>query len=426
MSAAATSTAAAAHAEEARRISAQRMRMLELHPFWGYLLMQVQIVADPKLPAIAATDCAKHIWYNPDRTRALDNEQLGFVLAHEVGHAVYASFERQRGRDAHVWNIATDFAINRIVAAIPHPSGRGPLYRPVPGILLDRRYDGLIAESIYERLVAEAARVPAPSANGEPGDGDGDPSGLTDARGGLPRPKPVQVGGRAANDHGGNLDVHLPGQLSDEDRDALADRVRAALAYAEAQPTRGDIPGDFARVFGEDRARVPWQRIFRRFVTTALTKDEYDARRPNRRWATQGFVVPSLAGERVGTVVVALDTSGSMGPDELASACAEIRALAAEVQDLKLVVADARVQEVVTLDGLEAWLRKGRAKGGGGTDHRPVFAWLREHRVVPDVFIGLTDLFTVLPERAPPYPVLWVVPKVHGKARFGKVVEVRG
>lgn len=383
--------------DEAQRMSAQRMRMLENHPFWGYLLLQVRIVADPALPSIAATDCVRHIWYNPERTKHLDNEQLGFVLAHEVGHAVYASFERTRGRDPHVWNMATDFAINRLVAAIPHPSGRGALYRPVPGILLDRCYDGLIAEAIYERLIVEA-------------------------RGS--RPVPVTVDGKPASDHGGGLDVHLPGELPGDVREAIADRVRAALAYAEAQPVRGNIPGDAARAFGPERARVPWQRVFRRYVTAALTKDEYDARRPNLRWATQGFVVPSLAGERAGTVVVALDTSGSMGPAQIDGACAEIRALAREVQDLRLLVADAQVQEVVTLDTLEAWLARGRARGGGGTDHRPVFGWLRANRIVPDVFVGLTDLFTRLPERAPPFPVVWVVPPAHGKATFGKVIEV--
>jgi predicted metal-dependent peptidase len=389
--------------DEATRISAQRMRMLELHPFWGYLLLQVRIVADSNLPAIAATDCVRHIWYNPTRTQALDADQLGFLLAHEVGHAVYASFERIRGRNAVLWNRATDFAINRIVAAIPHPGGRGALYRPIPGILLDRRYDGLIAEVIYERL-AEEARV---------------------GEGGAPRGTPVRVNGAPTRDHGGGLDVHLPGALSEEEREILAERVRAGIAHAEAQPTPGDIPGDAVRAVGAGRSRVPWQRVFRRFVTAAVTRDEYDPRKPNLRWATQGFVVPTLAGERVGTVVVALDTSGSMGPQQLAAACAELRALAQQVQDLRLVVADAKVQEVVTLDALEAWLTRGRAKGGGGTDHRPVFAWLRANRIVPDVFVGLTDLDSTFPDRAPPYPVVWVTPPRHGRAPFGHVIEVR-
>ncbi len=374
--------------------------MLELHPFWGYLLMQVQLVPDPSLPAIAATDCVRHIWYNPDETAKLPIEQLGFVLAHEVGHTIYASFDRAMGRDPLLWNMATDYAINRIVAAIPHPSGRGRLYEPVPDILLDRRFDGMIAEAIYERLVAQGRDAAA-------------------------SPSAVTVAGRPASDHHGGLDVHLPNPVSDEAREVLGDRVRAAIAYAYAQPNRGSVPGEFERIFGPDRSRVPWQRVFRRFVSAALSKDEYDPRRPNRRWATQGFVVPSLAGEQVGLVVVALDTSGSMSPADLAAACAEIRSLAVNVGDLRLVVADAKVQEVVTLDGLEGWLGSGRARGGGGTDHRPVFDWIEKQRIIPDVFVGLTDLFTTLPERAPRYPVVWVVPEHHGAAGFGKVIAVQ-
>ena len=55
---------------------------------------------------------------------------------------------------------------------------------------------------------------------------------------------------------------------------------------------------------------------------------------------------------------------------------------------------------------------------------RPVFAAVAERRLQPDVFIGLTDLESVFPERAPAYPVLWVVPTEHGEAPWGRVVEV--
>ncbi len=411
--------------QEARRVTQQRMRLLELHPFWGYLLMQLELVPDETLPAIAATDCVRFIRYNPALTQALTPEQLGFVLAHEVGHTVYASFERRRGRVPGLWNAATDYAINRIVASIPHPGTGAPLYQPVPGILLESRFDGMVAEAIYERLAKEEQSVSQLVGDAE---GEGEPSpraGRGEGRGrGVARE--VTVAGRPALDHGGGLDIHLPDELSDEVREALAERVRAALEHARSTGRSGHVPGEWARAFGAGQQRMPWARLFRRFVSTALTRDEYDPRRPHRRWASQGFVVPSLAGERVGSVVVALDTSGSMSRALLAELCAELRALAREVDELHLVVADSEVRETVTLDGLEVWLRAGRAQGGGGTDHRPVFEWVRRRGLRPDVFIGLTDLYTVLPERAPPYPVLWVVPEHHGSAPWGRVLEARG
>jgi predicted metal-dependent peptidase len=389
-------------AAEARRLSAMRMSMLERHPFWGFLLLQLELIPDPTLPAIAATDCVRRIWYDPRRTRALNVAQLGFVLAHELGHLVYETRDRARGRDHWVWNLATDYAINRIVTRITDPSGDFATYQALPNILLDSRFDGLVAEQIYEALLNDPKVHVILQCHGDP--------------------KPVRAAGHDTLDHGGGVDVHLPGELDDAARDAIATRLRAAAAHAASQGAAGDVPGEVLRELGEAPAQLPWQRIFRRLVSVSRTRDEYDPRRPNPRYAGEGFVVPSLVGERSGRVVVALDTSGSMGPRALAAACAEIRALSRLVDDVTVVVADARVQEVVELDGLERWLRRGRARGGGGTDHRPVFAWIAASRRPPELFIGITDLRSRFPDRAPPYPVLWIAPEFRGEAPFGKVI----
>jgi predicted metal-dependent peptidase len=391
-------------AAEAQRISAVRMHMLERHPFWGFLLMNVRLSADPTLPAIAATDCVRHIWYDPRRTRALDFRSLGFVLAHELGHHVYATAARAKGRNHHLWNIATDYAINRIVSCIVDPVTGDAAYRPLPDILLHSRFDGMTAEQIYEALQE-------------------DPVGVLLMRV-HPDPKEVDAAGQRTSDHGGGLDVHLPAELDDAAREELAKRLRSAVAHAAAQGAAGQVPGEFARLVGAGRSTVPWQRLFRRLVASSTTRDEYDPRRPHPRWAGEGFVVPSLSGERCGRVVVALDTSGSMSPESLATACAEIRGLAQQVEDLTVLVADARVQEVVELDALERWLKRGRARGGGGTDHRPVFEWIARSGRPPELFVGLTDLRSQFPERTPPFPVVWIVPEIHRDAPFGRVIVV--
>jgi predicted metal-dependent peptidase len=91
---------------------------------------------------------------------------------------------------------------------------------------------------------------------------------------------------------------------------------------------------------------------------------------------------------------------------------------------MTLILADAKVQEVVPFEGLESFLLRATMKGGGGTDHRPVFEWLAENRLRPDLFIGLTDLFTRLPTVRPHFPVLWVTPSKHGTAPWGTLVHL--
>lgn len=381
------------------------MQMLEAHPFWGHLLMQVKIVARTGLGAIAATDCIDHIWIDPERTQLLSLPQLGFVLAHEVGHQALMSHERARGRDRFRWNCATDYAINRIVAGMQRPGTYGErLYEPIEGILLDHRFDGMIAESIYEQLDRDALPEPTVVA-----------LSIGSAHGGDPK----------VEDHGGAIDVHLPLDLTPEQVEELDNRVRAAVRAWEDQDRQGHCPGDIARRFSATGpARVHWTHVFRQFAQTATARDDYALCRPNPRYLEQGFVVPGRFSERTGQVVVAVDTSGSMRPDQLDAIGRELGVIASEVEELIVIVADSEVQQVVVgVDAVEAFLAAGEMRGGGGTDHRPVFAWTEAHGLRPDLFIGVSDLYSSFPGNPPPYPVLWLVPRRHGEVPFGQAVS---
>lgn len=405
-------------AEEQKRLAALRMQMLEHHPFWGYLLLQVKLVPAPELACIAATDCVRHIWYNPKFTQHLSTAQLGFVLAHEVGHQVFASGPRQRGRNHSLWNCATDYAINRMVASIGHPARPGePLYAvpngKIPGlgemkILLDPKWKDMIAEAIYEYLAADDMPEPV---------------SLTLVLGDAETGDAIEVPN--LTDHGGGIDVHLPDGLSQDERDVLAERIGAAIGHWAHQQQTGDLPGRVARAFdAKQSGRVPWRRLLHRFAGQAIAKDDYSLARPNRRYLDHDIVVPGLYSDRVGHVVVAVDTSGSMTAEQLSDVGAELRHIAEQVGEMTLIVADAKVQEVVPFEGLESFLLRATMKGGGGTDHRPVFEWLAENRLRPDLFIGLTDLFTRLPTVRPHFPVLWVTPSKHGTAPWGTLVHL--
>lgn len=417
---------------ERRRVASIRLQMLSSHPFWGFLLLESEIIPSPGLPAPAATDGVRRIWYNPRLTRHLTMAELGFVLAHEVGHVVLESVSRQRGREPVQWNCASDHAVNRIVAAIPGPGGR-PLYTPprrhIPGLgriapLLDDRFDGMTAEAIYEVLGQDPLWDR--------------PSGLVQVEL-LPDgeltvagpPDPSRPGGRLLRLDGraGAFDLHVPPrdpadsrppQTPDGDPVAaeIAGRVARALDHAEQSAIPGNIPGEARRAIAphkRSRLEDPWQDILRRIVDRSLSRDEYTWARPHRRWLAEGFLVPGLRSDMSPSVVIALDTSASMSAEALAQVCAEMRPILARCSDAVLLVHDADIQEVVrgTSDILR-WLEDGWTRGGGGTDHRPVFDWVAHAGLSPDLFVGLTDCSSHYPAEAPGYPVVWVTP-VHSR-----------
>jgi predicted metal-dependent peptidase len=412
---------------ERRRVGAIRMQMLSSHPFWGYLLLESELIPSPGLPTLAATDGVRRIWYNPRLTCYLTVPELGFVLAHEVGHVVLQSLARRRGRDATQWNCASDYAVNRIVSRILAPGGR-PLYAPprrmLPGIgriapLLDDCFDGMTAEAIYEALgdnplwdrPSGRVRVELLPCGGLADAGPLDPS---------------HSGGRILrlDDRPEAYDLHLPpddldgpcpaGAGDDPIAAEVASRISRALEQADRSADPGNVPGEVRRAIAKrahPRGDESWQDIFRRIVERSLTRDEYTWSRPHRRWLAEGFLVPGLRSDAPPAVVIALDTSASMSQSDLAQVCAEIRPVAARCGEAVLLVHDAAIQEVVHgCAAILRWLEDGWARGGGGTDHRPVFDWIVRAGVEPEMFVGLTDCASVYPATAPAYPVVWVTP----------------
>jgi predicted metal-dependent peptidase len=62
-------------------------------------------------------------------------------------------------------------------------------------------------------------------------------------------------------------------------------------------------------------------------------------------------------------------------------------------------------------------------QGGGGTDFRPVFAWLDAGRLDPDLLVYFTDAEGRFPETEPAFPVVWLV-KGKAPAPFGARIQL--
>jgi predicted metal-dependent peptidase len=85
---------------------------------------------------------------------------------------------------------------------------------------------------------------------------------------------------------------------------------------------------------------------------------------------------------------------------------------------------DARVQHAQTWRSSDGPLVL-EPRGGGGTDHAPVFEWVEQDGIEPACLVCLTDLHTHFPERTPSYPTLWcAVNNPHPQAPFGQVLPV--
>ncbi len=410
------------------RLSQLRMQLLSAYPFWGTLLCEVDLLWSASLPTFAATNGVDRIWLHPELCALLAPRQLGFVVLHELYHIVYETLGREQNRQRGLWNRASDYAINRQVAAL----GRRDGYRWVadwqapeielPGlgrvqILRDGRFDSLPAEAIYVVLGRQPQQAVA----------QGPAVELPDCQGGTALSDP---------DHRGGVDVHVPlvgsAEAQQARRDAATERL-ARVAQAAKDLVPGPLPLDLDRWLGELRpGQQDWQALLRRYLSEVGAAVERSWQRPHRRWLTQApagetWLVPGPLPEADGCVVLAIDTSGSMRDGHLQAIASELAALDDRVSELWLVCADAKVQAVLPPGQLRGFLAQRKLPGGGGTDHRPLFEWLARQPFRPEVVLCYTDLQTTLPERGPGCPVLWLVPKgaqVLARPGFGVVVRV--
>jgi predicted metal-dependent peptidase len=137
-----------------------------------------------------------------------------------------------------------------------------------------------------------------------------------------------------------------------------------------------------------------------------------------------GLYLPSIHKEGTGRIVIGVDTSGSIGVEELKQFAGEISAISDQAQPeaIHVVYCDAAVQSIQEFGPSETITLK--PNGGGGTNFRPVFEWVDANDVRPVCLIYLTDLAcSKYPATAPDYPVLWVTDS-RRIAPFGETLQI--
>lgn len=189
-------------------------------------------------------------------------------------------------------------------------------------------------------------------------------------------------------------------RLSPVEAEAL--RRHAAEAMRAHQRARGTLPAGWKRWADEVlEPVVDWRRVLagavREAVAWAGGAVDYTYRRPSRRSAAlRGVVLPSLR-RPLPTVAMVIDTSGSMGEDDLAAAMAEVTGVLREVgvsgNRVAVLACDADVHCVSRVTSAQ----QVTLAGGGGTDMRIGIERALALPERPGVVIVITDGLTPWP-----------------------------
>jgi len=335
----------------------------------------------------AATN-GRDVMYGRKFVEGLTDQEIRALVLHENLHKAFrhlTTWKNLYKQNAQKANMACDYVINLMIYD-SDPSGRD--VKLPEGGCLNEKYRKMNARQVFDAL---------------PDDGGDE-------------------GSSGFDEH----DWDGASELSEEAQETLAKEIDQALR--QGMILAGKMKGEVDRSVTELLTpKVDWREALREFVTSFCNdKDVSTWRKPNRRWVDQNVYLPSLVGESVGPLVVAVDTSGSIDGPVLNEFLTEVVSICSTVvpECIDLLYWDTQVarHEKYEPGSFSSIMQSTKPRGGGGTNVCSVFEYVKGKSMKPEAVVVLTDGYTPWPESVD-VPVLFAI-NTDKVAPVGKTVRV--
>lgn len=377
------------HSEVERALTKAKLHltMRKSSVFFSTICYSLIHVPSSKVPT-AGTN-GKTVYYNPEFFLELDDEERLFLVLHETLHCAYMHMFRikELGYDHRKANIAADHVINLqlIEQGFKMPKGG----------LADPQYKGMSMEEVYKLL-------PDPPPQ--------------DAEGGGGAPWDDLMEG---DDSGSPLAEEERNKVQQQIQESLVRAVTMSKAFNDAP---GTIPGDIEIFLNKLLyPKLPWKTLLRRYFK-AYSKTDYTWKKPNRRYMPAHYL-PSLYGESLMEIAVAVDVSGSITDQQFQQHISDVASVIKSMMPPKttLIQFDHQIQAVDDCYSLND-LMKVKFTGRGGTNIEPVMQKAQE--LNPQFLMVFTDGYFHPPSTHPKCNVLWLIHNnPNWKPPFGKAIH---
>lgn len=384
-----------------QKLLLSRFRILNRHGFYGLLLMHMRFGLDEACDT-AYTD-GYRINFSPVFLESLSNDEVDFVLMHEILHVVLKHCFRGRKVDPYLFNIACDIVVN---SNILYSKNMNLKYITLEKYgesmhLAPNGKEGYLytAEEVYNMLIKDS----------------------------LSKNRGKSVKGESFDDHS-----HWEEADDDFTIDEWEKRViDAAESSAKRDTSVGNIPLGVQRYISSlKNATIDWRMLLNDFIS--LEVGDYSFTPPDRR-IDGPFFMPDF-NEMVEKeddpkeILFMIDTSGSVNSNQITQAYSEIKGALEQFTSLTgyLGFFDYVVYEPKEFSSIEDILEI-IPKGGGGTNFFAVFEYVNNLENKPKAIIILTDGYATFPKESVRngIPVIWVMNNDKVTPPWGEVARMK-
>jgi predicted metal-dependent peptidase len=360
----------------------------------------------------------------------LGHDEMVFVILHETVHFAFCHSVRRHDRLPALWNIACDLVVNTFLlqkvgfAKIISKSFRNFIksaitFENLP-IAPANKQLSLTAEQVYDLLVNDTKAVQGNASKNPKGRVQRatpvGKCGLTQRASNEARQVETGATGsgrrvstiKACDEHGwSEADFDSTPEQS-EPIGKLAEQ--AQQIFREWLPSWGDSSSGELRAIGGiiKPVNISWDFVLSRRIASCIQiAIEQRWAPPNRKiaWLYPAVLLPAdrEVERRHMSVLIAIDSSGSIPPPVLERLVAVAHSIPADRVQVTAVSFDAKVYPV------DIWAKEPKVWGGGGTSFNAVEVFAKQLNKYPDLVVVLTDGLVPRPTVLHPDRWFWLI-----------------
>ena len=370
-------------------------KLLIENPFYGLFLLGLSKVIDKSIE----TACVRkrgincELVINPEYWETQDDMQQLNLIQHEIYHIVFQHmFMTPFFKNHEVLNVAADCEVNSYLQNLDNTWIIPSMFNAEPKLGTKTYYDIIMNQT-----------PPPPPQRG--GDGNGS--------NGLPNTK---------DDHSSWGKEFQ--ECSDAEKQLIQNQINSQIKTAAEQTIkmRGTIPAEMQAIVDElfkPKPRVfDWKAYFRRMLGSIY---DINIKKTRRK---ESIRFPGAAGikhKKKVSILVAVDTSGSVNDEELKDFFSEITYIYKAGARITILECDAAISANYEYTG--KWT--GKVHSRGGTDFQPVIDYYRKNMKDYAALVYFTDGECSIPNNVP-RDTIWVITSAgdHNKEYPGRTLFI--
>ena len=299
-------------------------------------------------------------------------------------------------------NLAADFVVNDIIANIDGTvAGTSEKLVELPdGAVYDAMFHDWSMREVYNYLKkhckggggqgGKGQGNPPPSGGNQSNDDDND----DDGNGITSDGDTITINGKTYDISQSDEHDFVGKELTAEEAKEVLDDIDKALR--EGGMLAGRMGAKIPRVISDLlEPKIDWREALREFVSSSTKgNDEFTWRRMNKRQMANDIYLPSVINESIGEIIVAIDTSGSIGGEQITEFATELVSICEVCQPeaVRVLWWDTEVHgEQIFRDNYTDIAKLLKPMGGGGTTVSCVSEYVTKNKLNAECVLVFTD-----------------------------------